>query len=233
MKRGYLSPPVTMPFFLLLLFLFLVFFTLFSSLVTATFQRLGIPSTVAYLLFLFSILGSFINIPVAEERSYAPMLTVREVRFFGVSYPVPYVQLAEQKVVIAVNAGGALVPLSVVIYEFIHFLELNAYLTVIKVALGIFLSAVISHAFSRPVKGLGIAVPTLVPPLTAALSALLLGGPYKPAIAYASGILGVLIGADLMNIQHMEELGAPMVSIGGAGTFDGIFLAGVIAVLLV
>ncbi len=229
----YFSPPVTPPFFLLLLLLFLIFFTIFSSLVTVAFQRLGIPPSVAYLLFLFSILGSFVNIPVAEERSYAPVLTVREVRFFGVSYPVPYVQLAEQKVVIAVNAGGALVPLSVVVYEFVHLLELNAYLTIIKVTLGIALSAVISHAFSRPVRGLGIAVPTLVPPLMAALSALLLGGPYKPAIAYASGTLGVLIGADLMNLQHMKELGAPMVSIGGAGTFDGIFLAGVIAVLLV
>jgi len=229
----YFSPPVTLPFFILLLSLFLIFFTLFSSLVTAAFQRLGIPPAVAYLLFLSSILGSFINIPVAEERSYVPVLTVREVRFFGVSYPVPYVQLTEQKVVIAVNAGGALVPLSVVIYEFIHFLELNTYLTVIKMTLGIVLSAIISHTFSRPVKGLGIAVPTLVPPVIAALSALLLGGPYKPVIAYASGTLGVLIGADLMNLQHMKELGAPMVSIGGAGTFDGVFLAGVIAVLLI
>jgi uncharacterized membrane protein len=36
-----------------------------------------------------------------------------------------------------------------------------------------------------------------------------------------------------MNWGKIKRLGAPMVSIGGAGTFDGIFLAGIIAVLLV
>ena len=51
-------------------------------------------------------------------------------------------------------------------------------------------------------------------------------------IAYTSGTLGTLIGADLLNSTGSRDLGAPMVSIGGAGTFDGIFLAGVIAAFL-
>jgi uncharacterized membrane protein len=51
-------------------------------------------------------------------------------------------------------------------------------------------------------------------------------------IAYVSGTLGTLIGADLLNLHHIAELGAPMASIGGAGTFDGIFLSGIIAALL-
>ena len=51
-------------------------------------------------------------------------------------------------------------------------------------------------------------------------------------IAYVSGTLGTLIGADLLNLHHIAELGAPMASIGGAGTFDGIFLTGIIAALL-
>jgi uncharacterized membrane protein len=41
-----------------------------------------------------------------------------------------------------------------------------------------------------------------------------------------------LIGADLMNLNKLEELGAPVASIGGAGTFDGVFLTGIVAVLL-
>jgi uncharacterized membrane protein len=53
------------------------------------------------------------------------------------------------------------------------------------------------------------------------------------AVAYISGTLGTLIGADLLNMRAITKLGAPVVSIGGAGTFDGVFLAGVIAVLLV
>jgi uncharacterized membrane protein len=48
-----------------------------------------------------------------------------------------------------------------------------------------------------------------------------------------SGTLGALIGADLTNLRGIGKLGAPMASIGGAGTFDGVFLTGIIAVLLV
>jgi uncharacterized membrane protein len=38
--------------------------------------------------------------------------------------------------------------------------------------------------------------------------------------------------ADLLNLGVVQGLGAPVASIGGAGTFDGIFLTGIVAVLL-
>ena len=41
-----------------------------------------------------------------------------------------------------------------------------------------------------------------------------------------------LLGADLLNMDKIRALGAPIASIGGAGTFDGIFLTGVLAVLI-
>jgi uncharacterized membrane protein len=41
-----------------------------------------------------------------------------------------------------------------------------------------------------------------------------------------------LIGADLLNLGIIQELGAPIASIGGAGRFDGIFMTGILAVLL-
>jgi uncharacterized membrane protein len=44
--------------------------------------------------------------------------------------------------------------------------------------------------------------------------------------------MGTLIGADLTNLDKVRGLGAPVASIGGAGTFDGIFLTGIVAVLL-
>jgi uncharacterized membrane protein len=40
------------------------------------------------------------------------------------------------------------------------------------------------------------------------------------------------IGADLLPMKRLGELGTSVVSIGGAGTFDGVFLTGIIAVLL-
>jgi uncharacterized membrane protein len=78
----------------------------------------------------------------------------------------------------------------------------------------------------------GIAVPTFIPPLVAAGVALLLNREKAAPLAFVSGTLGTLIGADLLNLGRIADLGAPVASIGGAGTFDGVFLTGIIAVLL-
>jgi uncharacterized membrane protein len=48
-------------------------------------------------------------------------------------------------------------------------------------------------------------------------------------------LLGTLLGADILhlaNTRTLNRLRSPMLSIGGAGTFDGIFLTGILAVLL-
>ena len=75
-------------------------------------------------------------------------------------------------------------------------------------------------------------VPIFVPPLVASGAALLFADRSPPAVAYIAGTVGTLIGADLLNLGSIQGLGAPIVSIGGAGTFDGIFVTGIIAVLL-
>jgi len=67
----------------------------------------------------------------------------------------------------------------------------------------------------------------------AAAVGLLLSRAYAAPLSYISGSLGTLLGADILNLWRVRDLGAPVVSIGGAGTFDGIFLTGIISVLLV
>jgi uncharacterized membrane protein len=83
-----------------------------------------------------------------------------------------------------------------------------------------------------PVRGVGISVPIFIPPLVAALAAVVLSRRQAAPLAYIAGCLGTLIGADLLNLGSIQGLGAPIASIGGAGTFDGVFLTGIIAVLL-
>ena len=85
---------------------------------------------------------------------------------------------------------------------------------------------------AQPVPGVGITMPPLIPPLLAAGAALVLSRQAAPALAYISGSLGTLIGADLLNLGNIQGLQAPVLSIGGAGTFDGVFLTGILAVLL-
>jgi uncharacterized membrane protein len=92
--------------------------------------------------------------------------------------------------------------------------------------------ALVSHLVSRPLPGIGIGMPIFVAPIAAALTALLLGPKHSAALAYVSGTLGVLIGADLLRLKDIRRMGTPVASIGGAGTFDGIFMTGIVAVLL-
>jgi uncharacterized membrane protein len=98
--------------------------------------------------------------------------------------------------------------------------------------IGVVIVAALSKLLARPVPGLGIAMPAFLPPIIAALVGLMLAPDQAPMVAYIAGTFGVLIGADLLNLKDLTALRAPVVSIGGAGSFDGIFLTGIIAVLL-
>src|SRR5262249_22712558 len=144
--------------------------------------------------------------------------------FFGMRYVVPTV-VDWPGTIIAVNVGGALIPVLLSLYILIkHAPWLGALVATACVTL-------VCYALATPVPGIGIAVPTLIPPLTAGAPAHLFFCGHPPARAYISGKGGALIRADLLNLGRVAGLGAPVVSIGGAGTFDGIFLTGIIALL--
>src|SRR5258707_15866638 len=140
-------------------------------------------------------------------------------------YIVPVVQ-DWPGTVIAVNVGGALIPTVMSIYLLAkRQLWRAGFLATACVA-------AVCHLLADPVPGVGIALPLLVPAVTTAIAALLLSRQYAAPVAYISGSLGTLIGADLLNLDKLQGLGAPVASIGGAGTFDGVFLVGIVAVIL-
>jgi uncharacterized membrane protein len=97
---------------------------------------------------------------------------------------------------------------------------------------GVTIAAAVFHHMAHAVPGIGIALPVLVPALVAIGIAIFLSWEHAPAMAYIVGTLGTLIGADLTNLKKIQGLGAPVASIGGSGTFDSIFLIGIMAVLL-
>jgi uncharacterized membrane protein len=88
--------------------------------------------------------------------------------------------------------------------------------------------AVVVHVLAGPAEGLAIAVPAL-----ARAAALILSAHGAAAIAFVAGALGTLIGADLLNLGPPRDLGAGVPSIGGAGTFDGVFRGWIVGALLV
>jgi uncharacterized membrane protein len=188
------------------------------------YMRLGIGPGAALLLLFGSLIGSYFNIPIAV----LPETHVRSnevVDFFGMRYIVPLVA-QWPGTVLAVNIGGAVIPTLMSAYLVIRYqLWLRATLAVIAIAFVI-------HSMATPVHGLGIAVPVFAPVVATAILAFILSREYAPPLAYIGGSMGTLIGADLLNLDKISGLGAPVASIGGAGTFDGIFLTGILAVLL-
>jgi uncharacterized membrane protein len=217
--------PVSLPFFALLAGIFLVLLILIQiGVLRFAYMRLGVSSGAALLLLLGSLIGSYVNIPVwqlpAEE-----IQSGREVVFYGMHYVVPVV-LDRPGTVIAVNIGGAVIPGLLSIYLlFKNNMWIRGILTTAVVA-------VIVHMLATPVPGVGIAVPTFVPPIVTAIAAVIIAREHAAVLAYVGGSMGTLIGADLLNLGAVQGLGAPVASIGGAGTFDGIFLTGILAVLL-
>jgi uncharacterized membrane protein len=146
------------------------------------------------------------------------------VTFFGFKYVIP--RTRRNVTVIAVNLGGAVFPAVISGYLL---LKTGLYFSSL---IGIVLMTAVCYRLARPIEGVGIALPFFVPPLLAALIAVVIDHSHAPVIAYVSGTLGTLIGADLLNLKQIRNMNAPLASIGGAGTFDGIFLTGILAVLL-
>jgi len=127
--------------------------------------------------------------------------------------------------VIAVNVGGAVVPVGFALYLLPRAPLVPALLTTLTVT-------AVSRLLARLVPGVGIILPAWIPPLVSAGLAFLLARENPSPVAYIAGTVGTLIGADLLNWTNFKRLGAHMISVGGAGVFDGIFLAGVIAALM-
>ena len=130
-----------------------------------------------------------------------------------------------EKITIAINLGGAVIP--IVMSGFLFTM-----VSPIDVIIAILIMTFLIHSIARPVIGRGIAIHALLPPFLAVATALIISPHNAPLIAYISGTLGCLIGIDLLNLKKIPDLGVPVVSIGGAGTFDAIFLTGIISVLL-
>jgi len=168
------------------------------------------------------------------------MFNFREVSFFGVTWLVPRIDTGVQRTLVTVNVGGALVPVLVSTYILAWAIPHSALDPLSAYGKALIVFAVVSivvNRTSRLIRGLGIATPAFVPPTVTALVTILVysvGAPCNPTqIAYVGGTLGTLVGADLMNLRKLPQLGAPVASIGGAGTFDGIYTTGLVSVLLV
>ncbi len=224
MGAMFYSPAGLLFFFLLLVLLgiFVVFVEL--KILAYAYRKIGIRPRYVFAILLLTLLGSHVNIPLYAV-SVQRVLPPQEVFLFGRAYVVPPA-IEVGRTIVAMNLGGAVIPVLVSIYLVGRFRMYG------RMAVGVAVVALVVNSLARIVPGVGIVVPMLLPPLVAAAVSLLVAFRRAPPVAYVSGSMGALIGADLMNLGRVADLGAPIISIGGAGTFDGVFLTGIIAGLL-
>lgn len=240
-RRRLIFRPISLLYYLVLssfLLILIPYMVVFFRGALAT--GLGIPPEAVGGFMILSLLGSMANIPLYEITTRTPVYTSRRVSFFGVTWRLPSIEMGYKKTLVTMNIGGALIPLLFSAYLLLWSIPRvspDPVSTYIKMTFVLAVETFVVYRSSTLIKGLGIATPAFVPATTVAATTLFvhwlspLSCPTQ--IAYVGGTLGTLIGADFLNLGKIADLGAPVVSIGGAGTFDGVFTTGLISVLLV
>jgi uncharacterized membrane protein len=228
--------PIFVVVLLVILAIPLIFIYLFLRVTEAAFEQVGFDHWHASLAVFGSVLGSLVDIPLtlhpfnAYPQWYLALMGASGLDLSSAFHPVS----------LAVNLGGCIIPLIICLHLLLH-----RRASIQKAALGIAVVAVITYMAAEPVANEGILLPFWLSPVLGALCGLALARGYRraPPLAYISGAVGTLLGADIMNlitpgvIPSLSPLyshaSKPLVlSIGGAGVFDGIFLTGIFSVLL-
>jgi uncharacterized membrane protein len=202
----------------------------FGQLFTAALIKLKLDTTAALLVVIGIFLASPINIPV-RRMSRTESVPVDSLAVFGLSGWWPSFRRIHRETIIAVNVGGCLIPLALAIYE-TAYLGMAGRQALVGLVVAVVINIGVCYWMAKPVEGVGIAMPGLFPAVVASLSALLLVPDQAPPVAFVAGVLGPLIGADLLHLRDIEKIATGIASIGGAGTFDGIVLSGIVAAYL-
>jgi len=201
-------------------------------------ENVGIPQEYFWAVTLLSLIGSFVNIPLMVLKSDNPVPQIKQVESFGITYEIPEIDAPQKETHVMINIGGAIIPTIISLYLLIFSIPGCAddlFLTYVKILIVLFVVSVSTHQSAQIVEGLGITTPAWGPPTMTVFIILLINHfsavVCPTQVAYIGGSLGALIGADIMNLNKIAGVG-PVVSIGGAGTFDGVYLTGLISVIL-
>ena len=202
-------------------------------------DAVGIPQEYFWAVTLLSLIGSSINFPLFVLESVKPVTLVETVDIFGVKRMLPSITEETKETIVMINLGGAIIPTIISVY--LLFVSIpsctpNLMVTYLQTLIVLVVVILSTHQSAQIVEGLGITTPAWGPPTMTAFVVFLINYfvPVSCAtqIAYIGGTLGALIGADLMNLGKIAGVG-PVVSIGGAGTFDGVYLTGLMSVLII
>ncbi len=216
-----------------LLFLVLMPF-LFVDMMHTALMRLHLTPGAALLAVLAIFLGSLVNIPVYRFEREQVLRVPPSIAMWGPWWLSPQFQEVHYETIVAVNLGGCVVPVLIAVWQMLFLaaagsavLLVTLYVTAVNIA--------VCYYVARPVPGIGIMMPGLISPLVSILLTwvfLPVDSVERASVAFVAGVLGPLVGADLLHLKDISKIPTAILSIGGAGTFDGIVLSGLLAALL-
>ncbi len=221
----------------IVVFLFVVFVLpyLITDIIVSALARLGLSPATAMLATFGIFLGSLVNIPVSRYERDEP-LDSPPYRFhdmFGSGRWTRAPRMSQQHTVIAVNVGGCVIPALLVLHEIARITAVGGTAALVPLVVAVAINVLVCWRLARPVANVGIALPALVPAAVAALVAFGVARPeLRAPMAFCAGVLGPLVGADLLHLRDIGRISTGLMSIGGAGTFDGIVVSGLLAILL-
>jgi uncharacterized membrane protein len=198
-------------------------------------RKLHLSPPVATLTIVGIFVGSLVNLPLYRVNREAPQaMPMGWIRSRMGWVPI---ERSRTQTIVALNVGGCIIPAALAIY-LTSFILREGPQAKLALILAVLANVAACHWLARPIPGLGIALPAFVPVMLAVGSAwlLLAGSQYQDVrapVAFVAGVTGPLIGADLLNLRRFERLSAGLISIGGAGTFDGIVVCSLLSAFLV
>jgi uncharacterized membrane protein len=193
----------------------------FVYLLTVGFGFLEFSFPLAVFMLFLMFVSSYINIPIGKKN----LVEVVEPRFFGFFHRSTWRYQG-----VSINLGGAVIPIIIIGFFLpsIWQAELLPELGIITLIVALF-----SFIGSRFIEKRGVVISMILPVLFTALFTAILAPEEAAKVAFSSGVLGVLLGADIFHLPYALKKGKQVISIGGAGIFDGIFLVGIISAILV
>lgn len=212
---------------LVFLIMAVLFPFVFGELMLASLSKLHLSPSMALTLVIAIFVGGLVNIPVKSVVNDRGVVS-HPLAVYGLSNFWPELQRVRRETIIAVNVGGCLIPVGLVLYEIMQLAAFSPQ-ALVAVTAGCVVNSLVCYFIARPVPGIGIVMPGMISPIVAVSAALLLAPDVAAPVAFAIGVIGPLVGADLMHLKDIEANGIGVVSIGGAGTFDGIILSGIVA----
>jgi uncharacterized membrane protein len=224
----------SMPFgclsFLLVAVLMILLPFFLADAIAGALEKLGLSTGLSLAVIIGMFAGGLVNIPVKRIPRVMSVET-EPLGLFGMQRMVPGWMRQTSYTVIAVNVGGCVIPCLIAAYEIARIAG-HGSTALLFTLVAAAINTAVCFWLARPVPNVGIVLPALAPAFVAAACAFIFVRDFAPPVAFTAGVLGPLIGADLLNLPRIGRVSTGIASIGGAGTFDGIVLSGLVATLL-